>query len=50
MQLKGLMILEKIEEFASLQDQVKNLRLQNRLNEQNFYEDMEKVFEPVTNN
>ena len=32
----------------SLQDQVKAVRLQDRLGKQNFHEDMKKVFEPVT--
>ena len=40
--------LDKIEELASLQDQVKVVRLQDKLGKQNFHEDMKKVFEPVT--
>ena len=40
--------LDKLEELASLQDQVKVVRLQDKLGEQNFHEDMKKVFEPVT--
>ena len=32
----------------SLQDQVKAVRLQDKLGKQNFNEDMKKVFEPVT--
>ena len=40
--------LEKLEELASLQDQVKVVKLQDKLGEQNFHEDMKKVFEPVT--
>ena len=40
--------LDKLEELASLQDQVKVFRLQDKLGEQNFHEDMKKVFEPVT--
>ena len=40
--------LENLEELASLQDQVKVVRLQDKLRKQNFYEDMKKVFEPVT--
>ena len=40
--------LENINEFVSLQDQVKVVRLQEKLGEQNFHEDMKKVFEPVT--
>ena len=40
--------LEKLNELASLQDQVKVVKLQDKLGEQNFHEDMKKVFEPVT--
>ena len=40
--------LENLEELVSLQDQVKVVRLQDRLGKQNFHEDMKKVFEPVT--
>ena len=40
--------LNKLEELASLQDQVKVVRLQDKLGKQNFHEDMKKVFEPVT--
>ena len=39
---------DKLEELASLQDQVKVVRLQDKLGKQNFHEDMRKVFEPVT--
>ena len=35
-------------ELASLQDQVKAVRLQDKLGKHNFHEDMKKVFEPVT--
>ena len=34
--------------LASLQDQVKAVRLQNELGKQKFHEDMKKVFKPVT--
>ena len=40
--------LVKLEDLASLQDQVKVVRLQDKLGKQNFHEDMKKVFEPVT--
>ena len=40
--------LEKLNDLASLQDQVKAVRLQDKLGKQNFHEDMKKVFEPVT--
>ena len=41
--------LEILNELASLQDQVKAVRLQDKLGKQKFHEDMKKVFEPVTN-
>ena len=40
--------LEKLEELISLQNQVKVVKLQDKLGEQNFHEDIKKVFEPVT--
>ena len=40
--------LENLNELVSLQDQVKTVRLQDKLAKQNFHEDMKKVFEPVT--
>ena len=40
--------LEKLKELASLQNQVKAVRLQDKLGKQNFHEDMKKIFEPVT--
>ena len=40
--------LEKLNELVSLQDEVKVVRLQDKLGEQNFQENMEKDFEPVT--
>ena len=40
--------LDKLEELASLQDQLKVVRLQDELGQQNFHEDMKKVFELVT--
>ena len=40
--------LEKLKELVSLQDEVKVVRLRDKLGKQNFHEDMEKVFEPVT--
>ena len=39
---------ENLEELVSLQNQVKVVRLQDKLGKQNFHEDMRKVFEPVT--
>ena len=41
--------LEKLNELVSLQNQVKTVRLQDKLGEQNFHEDMKQVYEPLTN-
>ena len=46
--IKNIEDLEKLEELASLQNQVKVVRLQDKLGKQNIHEDMKKVFEPVT--
>ena len=40
--------LEELNELALLQDQVKAVRLQDKLVKQNFNEDVKKVFQPVT--
>ena len=40
--------LENLNELVLLQSQVKAVRLQDKLGEQKFHEDMKKVFEPVT--
>ena len=40
--------LEKLNELILLKDQVQEVRLQDKLGEQNFHEDMTKVFEPLT--
>ena len=40
--------LENLNELVSLQSQVKAVRLQDKLGKQNFHENMEKVFEPIT--
>ena len=45
---KNIEDLENLNELVSLEGQVKAKRLQDMLGEQNFHEDMEKVFEPVT--
>ena len=39
--------IKELNELVSLQDQVKAVRLQDKLGKQNFHEDMKKVFEPV---
>ena len=42
--------LEKLAELVSSQNQVKVVRLQDKLGKQKFLPDMKKVFEPVTKN
>ena len=46
--IKDREYLEKLNELASLQNEVKVVRLQDKLGKQNFHEDMKKVCEPVT--
>ena len=41
--------LQKLNELVSLENQVKFVRLQDKLGKQNFHEDVKKVFEPMTN-
>ena len=40
--------LQNLEELFSLQNQVKVVKLQDKLGKQNFHEDMKNVFQPVT--
>ena len=40
--------LKKLNELVSLQNQVKTVRLQDKLGEPFFHEDMKKVYEPLT--
>ena len=40
--------LEKLKEKATLQNQVKAVKLQDKLGKQNFHEDMKKLYEPLT--
>ena len=46
-QIKDRENLEKLNELASLQNEVKAVRLQDKLGKQNVHEDMKRVFEPV---
>ena len=46
--IKNREYLEKLEKLASLQNQVKEVRIQNKLGKQIFHEIIKKVFEPVT--
>ena len=39
--------LENLNELVSLQDQVKEVRLQDKLGKQKFHEDMKKLVKPV---
>ena len=40
--------LQKLNEAISLQNQVHEVRLQDKLGEQNYHEDAEKIFKPMT--
>ena len=46
--IRNIEDLQKLDEAVSLQNEIKVVRLQDRLGKQNFHEDMKKVFEPVT--
>ena len=46
--IKDREYLENLNELVSLQEQVKVVKLQDKLGKQNFHEHMKKVFEPVT--
>ena len=41
--------LQILNEAVSLQNQVKVVRLQDKIGKQNFHDNMEEVFEPLTN-
>ena len=47
--IRNVTDLQNLNEAVSLQNQVKVAKLQDKLIEQNFHEDMTKVFEPLTN-
>ena len=46
--IKNIEDLEKLNEAVSLQKQVQEVRLQNKLGDQNFHENMNKLFKPMT--
>ena len=46
--IKNIEDLQKFKELVSLENQVKAVRLQDKLDKQNFHEDTKKLFEPVT--
>ena len=41
-------VLQNLNESASLQDQVKTVRLRDKLRKHTFHEDMKKLYEPLT--
>ena len=45
--IKNREVLEKLNEFVSLQNQVKTVRLHDKLGKQIFREDLQEVYEPV---
>ena len=46
--IRNIEDLQNLNEAVSLQNQVKVVRLQDKLGKQNFHENMEEVFEPLT--
>ena len=46
--IKNVEDLEKLDEAISLQKQVQEIRLQNKLGDQNYHEDIKKFFKPMT--
>ena len=46
--IRNVKDLENLNKLVSLQNQVKVVKLQDKWGEQNFHEDLKKVFEPVT--
>ena len=45
--IRNLKDLQKLNETVSLQNQVKVVRLQDKLGKQKFHEDLKKIFEPI---
>ena len=46
--IRNVEALQNLNEAVSLQNQVKVVRLQEKLGKQNFHEDLKEVFEPTT--
>ena len=46
--IKNVEDLQNLNELVSLQNQVQEVRLQDKLGEQNYHEDSKKLFKPVT--
>ena len=46
--IRNLEDIQNLNDAVSLQNQVKIVRLQDKLGKQNFHENLEEVFEPLT--
>ena len=46
--VKNVEVLQKLNELVSLENQVNEVRLQDKLGEQNYHEDSKKIFKPMT--
>ena len=46
--VKNVEVLQKLNELVSLENQVNEIRLQDKLGEQNYHEDSKKIFKPMT--
>ena len=46
--IKNVDDLQKLNELILLKDQVREIKLQNKLGEQNYHEDVKKFFKPMT--
>ena len=46
--IRNVEVLQNLIEAVSLQNQVKVVRLQDKLGKQNFHQDLKEVFEPIT--
>ena len=46
--IRNIEDLQNLNEAVSLENQVKVVRLQDKLGKQNFHEDLKEVFEPIT--
>ena len=46
--IRNVEVLQTLNEAVSLQNQVKTVRLQDKLGEQNYHEDAKKLFKPMT--
>ena len=46
--IRNVEVLQTLNEAVSLQNQVKKVRLQDKLGEQNYHEDAKNLFKPMT--